>query len=48
MGWGNESEYKWFMSHDQGGRVARINLLLWNQKTDDIEIWYAALVTRVL
>ena len=24
------------------------NLLLWNQKADDIETWYAALVTRAL
>ena len=24
------------------------NLLLWNQKADDLESWYAALDTRVL
>ena len=24
------------------------NLILWNQKADDLETWYAALVTRVL
>ena len=23
------------------------NLILWNQKADDLETWYAALVTRV-
>ena len=24
------------------------NLILWNQKADDLETWYATLVTRVL
>ena len=53
MGLENESEYKWFMSHDQDGRHVLMckkfkNLLLWNQKADDLEIRYAALVTQIL
>ena len=53
MGWGNESMFKWFRSHDQYGRHAIYgkNLkksLLCNQKADDLESWYAALGTQVL
>ena len=55
MGWKNESEYKWFMSHDQDGRHAHIcpqktlqNLLLWNRMADELEMWYAALSTHIL
>ena len=48
----NENEYKWFMSHEQDGHPYIVktfnNLLLWNQKADDLETWYVALVTQVL
>ena len=41
MGWGNEKEFKWFMSHVQDGAMPIYgktfkNLLLWNQKADDL------------
>ena len=53
MGWGNKSLIKWSRSHDQDGAMSIYgkNLkhhLLWNQKADDLESWYAALGTRVL
>ena len=54
MGWGNESEYKWFMLLDQDGCHTHIwykplkILFLWKQKADDFETWYAALVTRFI
>ena len=41
MGWGNLSLYKRSQSHVK-------NLLLWNQKADDLEGWYVALNTQVL
>ena len=44
MGWGNERLFKWSRA-----MVKTIkNLLLWNQKADDPEIWYAASGTWVL
>ena len=52
MGWGNKSLFKWSKSHDQYGRECpyKVNLknLLWNQKADDLENWYAASGTQVL
>ena len=47
MGRENESEFKWFMSHAHMVKTFK-NLLLWNQKADDLETWFAAMVTRVL
>ena len=47
MGWGNESEYIWFMSHDQdGNHVKPFNLLLRNEKADDVETFYTASGTQ--
>ena len=43
VGWDIESEYKWLMSHDQNWPPCPYmvktfkNLLLWNQKADDLE-----------
>ena len=41
MGWGNESEYSWFMSHYQDGHHVQFSMvktpLLWNEKADDLE-----------
>ena len=52
LGWGNESLFKLFRSHDQDGHHAHIvkffKNLLWNLKADDLETWYAASHTRVL
>ena len=54
MGWRNEYLFKRSRSHDQDGRHAHIwlktlkNLLLRNQKADDLETWDAALGARVL
>ena len=63
MGWGNESQYNWFMNVNTI-RLCHMtiiiwlpcpymiktfkNLLFWNRKADDLETWYAALVTQVL
>ena len=47
MGWGNESLLKCSWSHDQEWPPCPYmvktlnNLLLWNQKADDLESWYA-------
>ena len=55
MGWRNGSEFKWYRLHDQDGHHAHIimvktfkNLLLRNQKADDLETWYAVFGTQVL
>ena len=54
MGWGNESLFKWSWSHDSRWPPCPYmvktlkNLLLWNQKADDLETWYAALGARIL
>ena len=50
MGRGNESLFNW------SGHVTKMaampiygkNLLLWNQKVDDLETWYEALSAQVL
>ena len=44
----NESLFEWSRSHDQYGRHAIKNLLLWNQKADDFESYYAVSGTQVL
>ena len=52
LGRGNESLFKWSWSHDQDGRHAHIwlkpfkNLLLQNQKADDLRTWYVTLGCR--
>ena len=54
MGLANERVFKWSWSHDQDGHRAPYmvktlkNLLLWNQKADDVETWYAAYGAPVL
>ena len=55
MEWGNESLFKQSWSHDQDGWPAcpymvktLKNLLLRNQKADDLETWYAPLCACVL
>ena len=53
MGWGIESLTKGSRSHNQMAAMPIYgknlkNHLLWNQKADDLENWYAALGTRVL
>ena len=51
---GERSLFKWSRSHDQDGchahnMVKRLkNLLLWNQKVDDLESLYEAFGTQVL
>ena len=46
--------FKWSRSHDQDsamsihGKNLKKNLLLWDQKADDLETWYAPLGARVL
>ena len=52
-GWGNESLFKLFRSHDTRWPPCPYmvqsfkNLLLWNLKANDLETWYAASHTRV-
>ena len=53
LGWGNESLFKLFRSHDQDGHHAHIwskllNIFSGNLKADDLDTWYAASHTRVL
>ena len=53
MGWGNESLFKRSRSHEQWPTCPYMvkilkNLLLQNQKADDLEIWYAAPGAQVL
>ena len=58
MGWGNESLFNYFGSNDPGHmtKMAAMlymvkilkNLLLHNQKVNDLETWYAASGARVL
>ena len=48
---GNESLFKWSMSHDQDGRHAdmvKTFKYLQNQKSYDLETWYAASVAQAL
>ena len=53
VGWRNERLIKWTRSHDQMavitiyGKTLK-NHLLWNQKADDLESWYAALGAQVI
>ena len=51
MGWGNESLFAESWSHDQDGHHAHMvktlkNLLLQNQRANDLVAWYVALGTR--
>ena len=49
MGWGKESLFEMTKMAAMPYRVKTLkNLLLRNQKADDVETWYAASGTRVL
>ena len=47
MGWRNESLFTW-PRWPPCSKLGKNILLLWNQKADDLESWYAASGTRVL
>ena len=50
MGWGNENSFKrsCHMTKMAAMPIYGKNLLLWNQKADDLETWYAALGAQIL